>query len=786
MTAWCCAPTCFVRSAARHPVILSYGPYAKGLSFQEGYKSNWARLTKAAPEVLKGSSNRYQNWELVDPEKWVPDGYICVRVDSRGAGRSPGYLDIWSPRETQDLYQCIEWAGTQPWSNGKVGINGISYYAHEPVAGRRAASRRISPRCASGRVRPTITASCAATAASCRDFLASWYPRQVASVQHGVGDARREERGHRRARRRPGDTARRGAGAEPRAISRRGETRRRLIDDYYRARMPEFEKIDVPLLSAANWGGMGLHPRGNFEGCCAPAPEQKWLEVHGDTHFTHFYSELRRGAAEAILRPLPQRRGHRLGAAAARVAQHPPSRREVRAARRERMAARAHALDEILSCSRTDVGSAPRCLRQRRSSTYDTTGDGLTFLHAAAEREPRDHRAGGGEAVRVVADTLTPTCSWFCACSIRPARKSPSSARTTRACRSGSAGCVHRIASSIRSGRCRTGRGTRMTRNGRSRPACRSNSMSKSGRPRSSCRPATGSALTVRGKDYEVDGTDAAGPCALSDEGRRAVPARRSGRPPGGDLRVREQPALRRRQDALSLVAGDPAGVVLPRPNREERSMRHVRLAAAVLALLAFAAPCLAQQYPSRIVTIIVPYPAGGPTDQLARAAGAGTSEKLGQNFIVENVSGGGTNIATGAGRARRARRPHAAAAQSADLGQLSRCMQPAVRHREGPHADHLHQQQPAGADRPQDARAQHARRAHRLDEDAAGQDGASRHRRHRPSRHLAVRAGGQGRRSITFLTAARRRRCRTSPAATSICSSPRRSRWCSRSRPDR
>ena len=36
----------------QYPVILSYGPYAKGLAFQEGYKGNWARLTKAAPEVL--------------------------------------------------------------------------------------------------------------------------------------------------------------------------------------------------------------------------------------------------------------------------------------------------------------------------------------------------------------------------------------------------------------------------------------------------------------------------------------------------------------------------------------------------------------------------------------------------------------------------------------------------------------------------------------------------------------------------------------------------------------
>ena len=45
----------------------------------------------------------------------------------------------------------------------------------------------------------------------------------------------------------------------------------------------------IPLLSAANWGGMGCHPRGNFEGYLAAASTQKWLEVHGDTHFGPFY-----------------------------------------------------------------------------------------------------------------------------------------------------------------------------------------------------------------------------------------------------------------------------------------------------------------------------------------------------------------------------------------------------------------------------------------------------------------------------------------------------------------
>src|SRR5919204_3567451 len=69
---------------------------------------------------------------------------------------------------------------------------------------------------------------------------------------------------------------------------------------------------------------------------------------------------------------------------------------------------------------------------------------------------------------------------------------------------------------------------------------------------------------------------------------------------------------------------------------------------AVFIAGLACAAPAPAQQYPNRVVTIIVPYPAGGPTDQLARVLAPALSDKLGQNFILENVSGGATTIATG------------------------------------------------------------------------------------------------------------------------------------------
>ena len=272
----------------KYPVILSYGPYAKGLSFQEGYKGNWARLTKAAPEVLTGSSNKYQNWELVDPEKWVPDGYAIVRVDSRGAGRSPGFLDVWSPRETRDLYHCIEWAGTRSWSNGKVGINGISYYAmNQWNVGA------LKP--------PHLAALCIWEGSSdyyrelCRhggilsDFFRSWHPRQVGSVQYGVGSrgAKSVVTGEPVA---GPDTLPPSELAKNCADSPGEAKRRRLLDDYHTARTAAFEEIEAPLLSAANWGGMGLHTRGNFEGFVQAGSKQKWLEAHGDTHFTHFYS----------------------------------------------------------------------------------------------------------------------------------------------------------------------------------------------------------------------------------------------------------------------------------------------------------------------------------------------------------------------------------------------------------------------------------------------------------------------------------------------------------------
>jgi predicted acyl esterase len=63
-----------------------------------------------------------------------------------------------------------------------------------------------------------------------------------------------------------------------------------LDDEWHRSRSADLSRVTTPLLSCANWGGQGIHPRGNFNGFVAAPAAQKWLEAHGDSHWSLFYS----------------------------------------------------------------------------------------------------------------------------------------------------------------------------------------------------------------------------------------------------------------------------------------------------------------------------------------------------------------------------------------------------------------------------------------------------------------------------------------------------------------
>jgi hypothetical protein len=270
----------------KYPAIITYGVYAKGLSYQEGYPHQWNQMVGEHPEILEGSSNKYQNWEVTDPERWVPHGYVVIRVDSRGAGWSPGVMECNSPRETQDLYECIEWAGTQPWSNGKVGMLGISYYAsnqwrvaqkHPPHLAAIIPWEGQNDRYRDSGYHGGILSQ----------FQETWAKHQVTNVQYGLGT-----RGRKSAVTGEPITG-------PVTLSDEELAKNRINpyealrehpfdDEWHGHQTTDLSKVEVPFLSCANWGGQGIHPRGNFNAFIEGASKQKWLDAHGESHWSLF------------------------------------------------------------------------------------------------------------------------------------------------------------------------------------------------------------------------------------------------------------------------------------------------------------------------------------------------------------------------------------------------------------------------------------------------------------------------------------------------------------------
>ena len=253
----------------------------------------------------------------------------------------------------------------QPWSSGKVGLNGISYYG---INQWHVAS--LQP--------PHLAAMCI------WEGVGRLVPRHDPSRRHSVDvlgttgttcRSRRCSTASANAASAAASTASSCAG--PRLLSEEQLAKNRsdfgsdirahpLDDTYHRERSADWSKITVPFLSAANWGGQGLHPRGNFEGFTRAASKQKWLEVHGIEHWTHFYTDYGRELQLAFFDHFlhGKNNGWDTQPKVQLQVRH-PGEKFVRA-QRERMADRAHEMDEALSRSGRRARSTKSARRTRR------------------------------------------------------------------------------------------------------------------------------------------------------------------------------------------------------------------------------------------------------------------------------------------------------------------------------------------------------------------------------------------------------------------------------------
>jgi len=238
------------RGEADLPVLLSWSPYGKHARSNQvfwpasGVDPSW--LSSLTP------------FEGPDPVAWGALGYAVAVVDPRGAWLSEGDFHHNGYVEGEDCCDVIAWLADQAWSNGKVGMTGVSYLAaiqYLAASMRPAALAAINP----------------------WEGFSDWY-REFA--YHGgipeTGFTPRASDNIRYSLNRTEDTW---ANVQAHA----------LHDAYWRSKEVNLEAIETPAFVVASWADQGLHTRGTLEVYKRMSSRQKWLEVHGQKKWAHYY-----------------------------------------------------------------------------------------------------------------------------------------------------------------------------------------------------------------------------------------------------------------------------------------------------------------------------------------------------------------------------------------------------------------------------------------------------------------------------------------------------------------
>jgi len=259
-----------VAGEAGLPALLAWGPYGKHALSNQVF---WPR-SGVDPEWLSPLTP----FEGPDPLHCCPRGYAVAVVDPRGAWQSEGDFHHNGIREAEDCFDTIGWLAEQGWSNGKVGMTGVSYLA--------AIQYLVAP------LKPPALA-----ALNPWEGFSDWY-REFA--YHGgileTGFLPRASDAIRYSLNRTEDTWA-NVQAHP------------LIDDYWHSKTLDLEAIETPSYVVASWSDQGLHLRGTLEAFRRIRSAEKWLDVHGQKKWAHYYRpESRRRRDDFFDHFLKQRR----------------------------------------------------------------------------------------------------------------------------------------------------------------------------------------------------------------------------------------------------------------------------------------------------------------------------------------------------------------------------------------------------------------------------------------------------------------------------------------------
>ncbi|KAJ6440657.1 Major facilitator superfamily domain, general substrate transporter [Purpureocillium lavendulum] len=263
----------------KFPVLATHGPYGKDVPYRYFHPKSFSDLE---PD----HQTEHSAWEVPTPRHWTARGYAIVRADEAGSGQSPGYLDILSCASIDAFSELVEWIAEQPWSNGKVGTLGISYYAASQWQLAACKPKGLACIVPYEGFSDHYRDMCRHGGILSNGGLDVIWHRQVGSNQYGLPG---------RAARNWGDDTIEGS----MSIEALAANRVTLIDavrpypfrdgERFSSVAFNLEDVEVPVLSVANFGGIQLHLRGNVQGFLHSGSNLKYLRFIVGRHDLPMY-----------------------------------------------------------------------------------------------------------------------------------------------------------------------------------------------------------------------------------------------------------------------------------------------------------------------------------------------------------------------------------------------------------------------------------------------------------------------------------------------------------------